>query len=75
MQGRPSACNQRTKAAALGLDLDRELNQHAINVPKRRHSASIWIASSRVGAMMSVVSTGKTRPAASRTIEANAGSR
>jgi len=38
-------------------------------------SASIWIASSRVGAMMSVVSTGKTRPAASRTIEANAGSR
>ena len=43
--------------------------------PKRRHSASIWSASSRVGAMMSVVSTGNTRALASRTIEANAGSR
>ena len=43
--------------------------------PKRRHSASIWSASSRVGAMMSVVSTGNTRVVASRTIEANAGSR
>ena len=43
--------------------------------PKRRHSASIWSASSRVGAMMSVVSTGNTRAVASRTIEANAGSR
>mmetsp|Transcript_67359 Transcript_67359/g.133484 ORF Transcript_67359/g.133484 Transcript_67359/m.133484 type:complete len:203 (+) Transcript_67359:1045-1653(+) len=44
-------------------------------LPKRLHSASIWHASSRVGARTSVVSCGSTRPEASAAMRESAGAR